>query len=208
MAPSQDSRENRPFVARASPSARDVRMRNGELLGSAEVTPAALIIFSSSPVPTTASTSGMFLRISSRKRSTRHPATINFFAPTDLWRAISRMVLTDSCCALSMKEQVFTTMTSASSARGTNSAPFCASMPIMTSLSTRFLGQPRLTNPTLGAVFGGWEANAGEDFEGMESIDFNIFIRVARQWASDTPKVQCERITLGTFGGVGTRLEF
>src|SRR5215472_9693974 len=39
-------------------------------------------------------------------------------------------------------------MTSASWACVVNWAPACASMPIMTSLSTRFFGQPRLTNPT------------------------------------------------------------
>ena len=106
--------------------------------------------FSSSPVPTTASTSGMFFWISSRKRSTRHPATTSRFAlPPVLWRAISRIVSIDSCWALPIKEQVLTTMTSASSASGVSSAPACASMPIMTSLSTRFLGQPRLTKPTL-----------------------------------------------------------
>src|SRR6266481_1784843 len=55
----------------------------------------------------------------------------------------------DSCCALPINEQVFTTMTSASSALGVSSAPAWASMPIITSLSTRFLGQPRLTKPTL-----------------------------------------------------------
>ena len=69
--------------------------------------------------------------------------------PPVLWRAISRMVSTDSCCALPINEQVLTTITSASSAAGVSSAPPCASMPIITSLSTRFLGQPRLTNPTL-----------------------------------------------------------
>ena len=60
----------------------------------------------------------------------------------------------DSCLrACRIKEHVLTTMTSASSALGVSSAPACASMPIITSLSTRFLGQPRLTNPTLvGAV--------------------------------------------------------
>src|SRR5579871_738399 len=59
------------------------------------------------------------------------------------------MVFTDSCWALSMNEQVLTTITSASSALGVSSAPARDSSPIMTSLSTRFLGQPRLTNPTL-----------------------------------------------------------
>src|SRR5262250_465803 len=84
------------------------------------------------------------------------------------------MVFTDSCCALSINEQVFTTMTSASSACGTRSAPACESMPIMTSLSTRFLGQPRLTKPTLGADFGASATATVEGFDGMESIDFNI----------------------------------
>ena len=55
----------------------------------------------------------------------------------------------DSCCALPMNEHVFTTITSASAASGVSSAPACASMPIITSLSTRFFGQPRLTKPTL-----------------------------------------------------------
>jgi hypothetical protein len=72
-----------------------------------------------------------------------------------LWRAISRIVFTDSCCALSMNEQVLTTITSASSAQGVISAPASASMPIMTSESTRFLGQPSDTNPTFcGRVLG------------------------------------------------------
>ena len=130
-------------------------------------------MLSSSPVPTTASTSGIFFRISSRKRSTRHPATTNFFAFPALCRAISRIVLTDSCCALSMNEQVFTTMTSASSARWTRSAPACESMPIITSLSTRFLGQPKLTKPTLGAAgLDSSGVSTDEDFEGMQSFNF------------------------------------
>src|SRR5205085_4354306 len=82
--------------------------------------------------------------------------------------AICRMVSTDSCLAVSMNEQVFTTITSASSARGVICAPAEASMPIMTSLSTRFLGQPRLTKPTL---VGG--ATDGE-FVDMESSYFII----------------------------------
>src|ERR1700745_1315911 len=57
------------------------------------------------------------------------------------------MVSTDSCLAESMNEQVFTTTMSASSARVVISAPAWFRSPIMTSLSTRFLGQPRLTNP-------------------------------------------------------------
>ena len=70
--------------------------------------------------------------------------------PLSLKRAISRIVSTDSCLALSMNEQVFTTMMSASSARLVISAPEVASIPIITSLSTRFFGQPRLTKPTRG----------------------------------------------------------
>ena len=58
----------------------------------------------------------------------------------------------DSRLAGSMKLQVLTTKTSASSAWGTISQPPPASAPSITSLSTRFLGQPRLTIPTLGIV--------------------------------------------------------
>src|ERR1700730_13916408 len=91
----------------------------------------------------------MSSRIRSRNLSTRQPATTNLFArPPFLCAAISRIVLTDSCCALSMNEQVLTTIMSASSARVVSSAPARASRPIMTSLSTRFLGHPRLTKPT------------------------------------------------------------
>src|ERR1051326_2147287 len=58
------------------------------------------------------------------------------------------MALTDSCCAVSMNEQVLTTMMSASPAVDVISAPEDARRPIMTSESTRFLGHPRLTKPT------------------------------------------------------------
>ena len=161
--------------------------------------PVAARMPSSSPVPTTASTSGMRLRISSRKRSTRQPATTSFFArPEVLSSAISRIVFTDSCCALSMNEQVFTTITSASSARGESSAPARASRPIITSLSTRFLGQPRLTKPTFcgrGAVCGlsGTAAEVFSSgrgivrfFEGMQSDYFNIFRAALRPTARRT----------------------
>jgi len=47
----------------------------------------------------------------------------------------------DSFFAGSMKLQVFTTRTSACSGRGVSSWPRATSSPIMTSLSTRFLGQ-------------------------------------------------------------------
>src|SRR3954454_5582858 len=77
------------------------------------------------------------------------------------------MAFTDSCLAVSMNEQVFTTMTSASSARGVISAPPWASRPIMTSLSTRFFGQPRDTKPTLVGL--GLGAATGWSLTGMES---------------------------------------
>ena len=134
-------------------------MLNGESARGAPAIPAAWRMASSSPVPTTASTSGMSRRIWSRKRSTRHPATTSLWArPEVLCRAMSRIVLTDSCWALAMKEQVLTTMTSASSARVVNSAPACCSRPIMTSVSTRFFGQPRLTNPIFGDDVEGFDA--------------------------------------------------
>ena len=75
--------------------------------------------------------------------------------PSVLWRAISRMVSTDSCLAVSMKEQVLTTRISASSGWAVRRAPARSSRPIMTSESTRFLGQPRETNPTTGAAVAG-----------------------------------------------------
>src|ERR1700678_643381 len=79
------------------------------------------------------------------------PATISFCAlPDFLYSAISRIESTDSFCAGSMKLQVLTTRTSASPARGVSSYPARARIPIITSLSTRFFGHPRLTNPTFG----------------------------------------------------------
>src|ERR1700722_18452407 len=72
--------------------------------------------------------------------------------PEVLWRAISRMVSTDSCLAVSIKLQVLTTRISASSGREVNRAPPRSSSPIMTSESTRFLGQPNEIKPTVGAV--------------------------------------------------------
>ena len=89
------------------------------------------------------------------------------------------MVSTDSCLAVSMNEQVFTTMMSASSARAVIWAPPCASSPIMTSLSTRFLGQPRLTKPIfLGTAATGFADGVSRATEssitGMESLYFSI----------------------------------
>src|SRR5208337_849199 len=99
------------------------------------------------------------------------------------------MVFTDSCFAESMKEQVLTTMTSASSARGVICAPPAASRPIMTSLSTRFLGQPKLTKPIfLGVV-------AAELSSGATSPSRSAFAQVTVRGASS-------RATESTFGGM------
>src|SRR6185437_12602425 len=89
-----------------------------------------------------------------RYRSTRQPATISRRAlPSVLCLAISRIVSTDSCLAVSIKLHVFTTRISASSGRVVNCAPARSSKPIITSESTRFLGQPSDTNPTTGEDF-------------------------------------------------------
>src|ERR1700731_3441917 len=72
--------------------------------------------------------------------------------PSVLWRAISSMVSTDSCLAESIKLQVLTTRISASSGRAVRGAPARSSRPIITSESTRFLGQPNEIKPTVGAV--------------------------------------------------------
>src|SRR5208337_685641 len=61
---------------------------------------------------------------------------------------------TDSCLAVSMKLQVLTTRTSASSGWEVRRTPARSSRPIMTSESTRFLGQPNEIKPTEGAVGG------------------------------------------------------
>ena len=74
--------------------------------------------------------------------------------PEVLKRAISRIVSTDSCLAVSMKEQVLTTRMSASSGWAVRRAPARSSRPIITSESTRFLGQPNEIKPTEGAVGG------------------------------------------------------
>ena len=52
-----------------------------------------------------------------------------------------------SCFARSIKPQVLTTNTSASDGSEVGSYPALARCPSITSVSTRFLGQPKLTNP-------------------------------------------------------------
>src|SRR5439155_20452736 len=110
--------------------------------------------------PTRASISGIASRSSSWFLWTMQPATTSLRQrPVFLNSAISRMVSTDSRRAGSMKVQVLTTITSASDGSRVRSYPPRRSVPSMTSLSTRFFGQPRLTIPTLinGASFSGVE---------------------------------------------------
>src|SRR5205807_1581653 len=60
----------------------------------------------------------------------------------------SRISLRLSSLEASRKPQVLITMASARSASGVTASPSPASRPSIRSLSTRFLGQPRLTNAT------------------------------------------------------------
>src|ERR1035437_1139840 len=62
------------------------------------------------------------------------------------------MVSIDSCLAVSMKLHVLTMRISASSGWLVSRAPARSSRPIITSESTRFLGQPNEIKPTEGAV--------------------------------------------------------
>ena len=64
--------------------------------------------------------------------------------PSRFSSASATIASTDSSLALSMKPQVFTTMTSACSGSCTSRYPACARVPSITSLSTRFFGQPRV----------------------------------------------------------------
>src|SRR5579863_414624 len=58
------------------------------------------------------------------------------------------MTSVDSSFAGSMNEHVLTMIASASPASDVTAQPSCASLPSMTSLSTRFLAQPRLARNT------------------------------------------------------------
>src|SRR5579872_4056878 len=66
-----------------------------------------------------------------------------------LYSASSKIVSIDSFLASPMKPHVLTTMTSASSGSSTIRHPPSPATPSMTSLSTRFLTQPRLTKKIL-----------------------------------------------------------
>ena len=110
-----------------------------------------------SPVPSTASISGISFCRSARYRSARHPVTTRRAPVAFFFSAISRMVSMDSCLARSMKAQVLTMTTSAPSASVVISWPACSAMPSITSESTRFLGQPRERKPIFtGLGAGAW----------------------------------------------------
>src|ERR1700721_252364 len=122
---------------------------------------------------------------------------MSFFAePEVLRRAISRMVSTDSCLAVSIKLHVFTTRISASSGFAVSRAPARSSKPIITSESTRFLGQPNEIKPTEGAVGGESLLTLLLYREGSSSADN----RRRRQyggatlaWLDNRPKCRCVR---------------
>ncbi len=81
---------------------------------------------------------------------TMQPATITrSISPFFLRSTCSRIVSTDSSLARSMKPQVFTRTTRASPS-GTMAWPARCRCPSMTSVSTRFFGQPSETTPTEG----------------------------------------------------------
>src|SRR5688572_14872630 len=103
---------------------------------------------STSPVPSTASISGISRRSSSRYRSARHPVTIKREQlPFRLCSAISRIASIDSSFALSMNAHVLTTRTSASADVLVSSCPASRASPSITSPSTRFFGQPKDRKP-------------------------------------------------------------
>ena len=68
--------------------------------------------------------------------------------PRRLCAACSRIVSVDSAFAGSMKAHVLMTTASASRASASSSQPAAPSLAIITSVSTRFLAQPKLTNAT------------------------------------------------------------
>jgi hypothetical protein len=65
--------------------------------------------------------------------------------PSVFQRAISRIVSIDSSLASPMNPQVLTTITSARAGSSTTVWPPAMAPPSMTSVSTRFFGQPRET---------------------------------------------------------------
>src|SRR5262249_36778624 len=91
---------------------------------------------------------------SSPWRCARQPTAITpFRLPSCLSRDTDRIVSIDSCFALSMKPQVLTTTTSASSGSRTTCSPSSTACASSTSEPGRSRAQPRLTSATRRASF-------------------------------------------------------
>ncbi len=189
MAPSQVSREKRPCAARASPSGRDCRILNGEFDGRRRRYSGRR-------------QNGFQFSRSDHRVDFRNVLT-NLVAET-LHQAARDHQLPGAAVGLvlgHLQDGVDRFLLGAGDERagvdhdhvgvfgaGDQLRPRpAASMPIMTSLSTRFLGHPRLTKPTLVARGGRRvlqlqvASSSGTDkvFVGMQSIDFNTLARLA-----------------------------
>src|ERR1051326_2851424 len=92
------------------------------------------------------------------------------------------MASIDSSLAESIKAQVLTTSTSASSARDVMSIPCCKTLPSMISASTRFLAQPRLIMPTFGFA-GATLALFIFDFEKTSAPNAHVEFSGVERWA-------------------------
>ena len=96
-----------------------------------------------------ASIPGAHSKILARCLWTKHPATTTRFrSPRFLRSRASRMTSSDSSLLASRKPQVLTTIASGASSSLTNFNPSLAKSPSIFSLSTRFLGHPKLTKAT------------------------------------------------------------
>src|SRR5262249_1995985 len=81
---------------------------------------------------------------------TRHPATITrLHWPASFMATASRISWSDSRLEASRNPHVLITIASARLESGVTTSPSSASSPSIRSLSTRFLGQPRLTKATV-----------------------------------------------------------
>ncbi len=99
------------------------------------------------------SISGKDFERAERSFCARHPATTSVISGrARLSPAISSMTEADSSAAGLMNPQVFTMMMSADAGSAEKSHPATASAPSITSVSTVFFGQPRLTAATIGAL--------------------------------------------------------
>ena len=113
-----------------------------------------------------ASTSGNSLGSSSRNRCGMQPDTITACdgLRTSRSAADSRIASTDSSCAASMNEHVFTINASASAGSLVTSIPCLSNDPSMISASTRFLAHPSETIPTRRGADGLGDDDDGEAF--------------------------------------------